>query len=74
MILKLDKDYRINCDMRNFILQKRTNPNRGPKTRNGKKLKKDGGGWRDLGYWKDLSPLLLSYSRIRTRTSMGGYH
>ncbi len=68
MILDLDEKYRIVSDEYNFILQKRTNPKRGPNTRKGKKLKKRGG-WTDVGYWKDLGQLLLSYSRQKLRAS-----
>jgi len=68
MILDLDEKYRIVSDEYNFILQKRTDPKRGPNTREGKKLKKCGG-WKDVGYWKDLGQLLLSYSRQKLRAS-----
>ncbi len=66
MILDLDEKYRIVSDEYNFILQKRTDPKRGPKSRKGKKLNKTGG-WKDVGYWKDLGQLLLSYSRQKFR-------
>ncbi len=68
MILDLDEKYRIVSDEYNFILQKRTDPQRGPNTRKGKKLNKTGG-WKDVGYWQDLDPLLLSYSRQKLRAS-----
>ncbi len=68
MILDLDEKYRIVSDEYNFILQKRTDPQRGPNTRKGKKLKKCGG-WKDVGYWKDLGQLLLSYNRQKMRAS-----
>ncbi len=68
MILDLDEKYRIVSDEYNFILQKRTDPKRGPNTRKGKMLKKTGG-WKDVGYWKDLGQLLLSYSRQKMRVS-----
>ncbi len=68
MILDLDGKYRIVSDEYNFILQKRTDPKRGPNTRKGKKLKKFGG-WKDVGYWQDLGQLLLSYSRQKLRVS-----
>jgi len=68
MILDLDDRYRIVSDEYNFILQKRTDPQRGPHTRKGKKLNKTGG-WKDVGYWKDLGQLLLSYSRQNFRAS-----
>jgi len=68
MILDLDEKYRIVSDEYNFILQKRTDPKRGPNTRKGKKLRKTGG-WKDVGYWQDLGQLLLSYSRQKFRAS-----
>ena len=68
MILDLDEKHRIVSDEYNFILQKRTDPKRGPNTRKGKKLNKTGG-WKDVGYWTDLSQLLLSYSRQKLRAS-----
>ncbi len=68
MILDLDEKYRIVSDEYNFILQKRTDPSRGPNTRKGKKLNKTGG-WKDVGYWQDLGQLLLSYSRQKLRAS-----
>ncbi len=68
MILDLDEKYRIVSDEYNFILQKRTDPSRGPNTRKGKKLRKTGG-WKDVGYWKNLGQLLLSYSRQKLRAS-----
>ncbi|MCH7804813.1 MAG: hypothetical protein IH937_12100 [Acidobacteria bacterium] len=68
MNLNLDDRYRIVSDEYNFILQKRTDPSRGPNTRKGKKLNKTGG-WKDVGYWKDLGQLLLSYSGQKLRAS-----
>ena len=68
MMLARDEKYRIVSDEYNFILQKRTDPSRGPNTRKGKKLRKTGG-WKDVGYWKDLGQLLLSYSRQKLRVS-----
>jgi len=68
MILDLDEKYRIVSDEYNFILQKRTDPKRGPNTRRGKKLNKTGG-WKDVGYWQDLGQLLLSYSGQKLRAS-----
>jgi len=68
MILDLDEKHRIVSDEYNFILQKRTDPSRGPNTRQGKKLNKTGG-WKDVGYWQDLDQLLLSYSRQKVRAS-----
>ncbi len=68
MILDLNEKYRIVSDEYNFILQKRTDPKRGPNTRKGKKLNKTGG-WKDVGFWQDLGELLLSYSRQKLRAS-----
>ncbi len=68
MNLNLDDRYRIVSDKYNFILQKRTDPSRGPNTRKGKKLNKTGG-WKDVGYGKDLGQLLLSYSRQKFKAS-----
>jgi len=68
MILDLDEKYRLVSDEYNFILQKRTDPKRGPNTRKGKKLRKTGG-WKDVGYWQNLGQLLLSYSGQKLRAS-----
>ena len=68
MILDLNEKYRIVSNEYNFILQKRTDPSRGPNTRKGKKLNKTGG-WKDVGYWQDLGQLLLSYSLQKIRVS-----
>ncbi len=68
MNLNLDDRYRIVSDEYNFILQKKTDPKRGPNTRKGKKLNKTGG-WKDVGYWQNLGQLLLSYSRQKLRAS-----
>ncbi len=68
MILEIDEKYRIVSDEYNFILQKRTDPKRGPNTRKGKKLNKTGG-WKDVGYWQNLGQLLLSYSGQKLRVS-----
>jgi len=68
MILDLDEKFRIVSDEYNFILQKRTDPSRGPNTRKGKQLNKTGG-WKDVGFWQDLGQLLLSYSRQKCRAS-----
>ena len=68
MNLSLDDRYRIVSDEYNFILQKKADPKRGANTRKGKKLKKTGG-WKDVGYWKILDQLLLSYTRQKSRAS-----
>ncbi len=69
MILQLDDNYRIVSDEHNFILQKRTDPEKDP--REGRKAKEAAGQWKTLGYWKDLSQLLSSYSRQVLRTDIG---
>ncbi len=68
MILDLDEKHRIASDEYNFILQKKADPSRGANTRKGKKLRKTGA-WRDVGYWKVLDQLLLSYTRQKLRAS-----
>ncbi len=73
MNLNLDDRYRIVSDEHNFILQKRTDPSRGPNTRKGEKLNKTGG-WKDVGYWQDLGQLLLSYSGQKLRVSRVNQH
>jgi len=62
MLLQLDKDFRIASDEHNFILQKRGDEGGGV-------AKKGKGMWRNVGYWKDLNNLLLSYSRQKLRSS-----
>ncbi len=57
MILKLDDNYRIVSDERNFILQR--------------KAKEATDRWKNLGYWKDLSQLLDSYTGQVLRTEIG---
>ena len=69
MILQLDDNYRIVSDERNFILQKKTDPEKNPrKNRKGKQATDQ---WKNLGYWKDLSQLLASYSRRVLRNEIG---
>jgi len=62
MLLQLDKDFRIASDEHNFILQKRGGEGGGV-------AQKGKGMWRNIGYWKDLNSLLLSYSRQKLRSS-----
>ncbi len=62
MLLQLDKDFRIASDEHNFILQKRGDEGGGV-------AQKGKGMWRNVGYWKDLKNLLLSYSRQKLRSS-----
>ncbi len=69
MILQLDDNYRIASDEHNFILQKRTDPEKNP--RRNRKAKAASTQWKNLGYWKDLSQLLTSYSRQVLRTDIG---
>jgi len=69
MILQLDENYRIISDERNFILQRKSDPKKNP--RKSKKAKAASDQWKNLGYWKDLSQLLASYSRQVLRTEIG---
>ncbi len=69
MILQLDDNYRIVSDERNFILQKKANPEKNP--RKGKKDKEAGDHWRNIGFWKDLSQLLSAYTRQVLRSKTG---
>ena len=70
MILQLDDNYRIASDERNFILQRKADPKKN--SRGGKKNKEAADQWKNLGYWKDVSQLLASYSRQVLRTEIGG--
>ena len=69
MILQLDDNYRIVSDEHNFILQRKSDPNKNP--RKGGKAKAAIDQWKNLGYWKDLSQLLASYSRQVLRVEIG---
>ncbi len=69
MILQLDDKYRIVSDERNFILQRKSDPAKNP--RKGRKAKEATDQWRNLGYWKDLSQLLSSYTRQVLRSEIG---
>jgi len=69
MILQLDDNHRIVTDERNFILQRKTDPEKNP--RKNRKDKEAGDQWRNIGYWKDLSQLLASYTRQVLRGKRG---
>ena len=69
MILQLDNKYRIVSDEHNFILQRKSDPKKNP--RKGKKAKEATDQWKTLGYWKDLSQLLASFSREVLRSKTG---
>jgi len=69
MILQLDENYRIVSDEHNFILQRKADPKKNP--RKGKKPKAATTQWKNLGYWKDLSQLLASYTRQVLRSKTG---
>ncbi len=69
MILQLDDNYRIATDEYNFILQRKMDPEKNP--RKGKKAKTSAEKWKSIGYWKDLSQLLASYSRQISRLKRG---
>ncbi len=69
MILQLDDKYRIFSDEHNFILQRKTDPEKNP--RKNKKVKEGTDQWRNLGYWADLSQLLASYTRQVLRSKTG---
>ena len=69
MILQLDDHYRIASDEHNFILQMKADPKKNP--RKGKKAQEATDQWKNLGYWKDLSQVLASYSRQVLRTEIG---
>jgi len=68
MQLKLDKTFRITSDEHNFMLQKKTDPTKGPK-RGPKASKTKGANWITLGHWKDLDHVLASYCRQTQRDS-----
>ena len=58
--MNLDKNHRIISDKNNFILQRRIKLN---------KERTDGAReWQNVGYWKELSQALKSYSRLRRRS------
>ena len=69
MILQLDDKYRIVSDEHNFTLQRKADPKKNP--RKGKKAKEAGDQWRNIGFWKDLSQLLASYTRQVLRSKTG---
>ncbi len=69
MILPLDDNYRIVSDEHNFILQRKVDPNKNP--RKGKRAQEASDQWKNIGYWKDLSQLLASYTRRVLKTEIG---
>ena len=69
MILQLDDIYRIVSDQHNFILQRRSDPKKNP--RKGRKAAKASDQWKTLGFWKDLSQLLSSYTSEVLRMEIG---
>ena len=69
MILQLDDNYRIVSDEHNFTLQRKANPKKNPRKR--KKAQEAGDQWRNIGFWKDLSQLLSSYTRQVLRSKTG---
>jgi len=69
VILQLDDNHRIFSDEHNFILQIKVDPKKNP--RNDKKAQAATDQWKNLGYWKDLSQVLASYSRQVLRTEIG---
>ena len=69
MILQLDDNYRIFSDKHNFILQRKADPKKNP--RKDRKPKEPTDQWKNLGYWKDISQLLSSYTRQVLRTEIG---
>ncbi len=70
MILQIDDKYRIVPDERNFILQRKADPKKDRRKR--KKAKQITDHWKNIGYWKDLSQLLASYTRQVLRVEIGG--
>ena len=62
--MNLDKSYRLITDDYNFILQRKILP----KKKRTSKSKE----WQNIGYWKDLSQALESYSRRRRRAGVNG--
>jgi len=68
MILQLDDNYRIATDEYNFVLQRKMDPEKNP--RKGKRAT-SAEKWKNIGYWKDLSQLLASYTRQVLRSKRG---
>ncbi len=60
--MNLDNNHRLISDDYNFILQRRIPPT--------KKRKERSKEWQNIGYWKDLSQALESYSRRRRRAGV----
>ena len=69
MILQLDDNYRIVTDEHTFTLQRKSDPKKNP--RKGKRAQESGDQWKNIGYWKELSQLLASYTRQVLRTEIG---
>jgi len=69
MILQLDDNYQIVSDEHNFTLQRKADPKKNP--RKGKRAQEAGDQWKNIGYWKELSQLLASYTRQVLRTEIG---
>ena len=69
MILQFDDNYRFVSDEHNFILQRKVDPGKDP--RKGRNAKEATDRWKNIGYWKDLSQLLASYSRQVLRVEIG---
>jgi len=61
--MKLDSNYQLISDERNFILQRKV-PLR-TKKRAGKTKE-----WKNVGYWKDVGQALASYARQSIRDDM----
>jgi len=69
MILQLDDKYRIVSDEHNFTLQRKADPKKNPRKSKQDKVASDQ--WKNIGYWKDLSQLLASYTRQILRAKTG---
>ncbi len=69
MMPQLDDNFRISADEHNFILQRKADSKKGP--RKGRKAKEVTDRWKNLGYWKDVSQLLSSYTRQVLRSEIG---
>ena len=70
MTLQIDDKYRVVSDEHNFILQRKADPKKDRRKR--KKAKQITDQWKNIGYWKDLSQLLASYTRQVLRVEIGG--
>ncbi len=72
MILQIDDKHRIVSDEHTLILQRKAGPKKDRRKR--KKAKQITDHWNNIGYWKDLSQLLASYTRQVLRVEIGGGH